>query len=135
MIDTDAILYAFLTESGNALYSLVGTRIEYGQTPEGFDDTEAQVVFLMDDGDPYTRGQVEDCTYLFHCYGGTGKWRAANAVYQALRDRLHNVNMETVGALGVIMAMHADGTGEPLTHPGTKHKLIVGRFRGKFKEI
>ena len=135
MIDCDEILYAFLVESGTDLYALVGERVEYGQTPDGFANTQPMVVFLCDDGEPYANHAAEERLYLFHCYGGADNWASAKAVYQALQARLHGVIEETVGTLGVIMGMHGDTTGTPLVHPGTKHKLIQGRFRGKLKEI
>lgn len=135
VIDCDAILYSFLTTPGTELYTLVGTRIEFGQTPDGFDNTSNQIVFLPESGDPDTDAPAQDMDYLFHCYGGSNRWLDAKNVYAALRGRLHGLNMETVDGLGVIMALHEERTATPLTHPGTKHRLIQCRFTGKFKEI
>lgn len=135
VIDCDAILYAFLVESGTELYTLVGERVEYGQTPDDFDNSAPMVVFLCDDGEPYANDAAEDRLYLFHCYGGADTWASATAVWRALQARLHGVIEQRVGNLGTIMGMHGDTTGTPLVHPGTKHKLIQGRFRGRLKEI
>lgn len=135
MIDCDAILYSHLVATGTPLRTLVSDRIAYGDTPDGFANTQTQIVFLVDDGDGDTSAPVYERTYLFHCYGGSNRWADATAVYRALHGRLHGLNMQTVDALGVIMAMHEDDTGGPVVHPGTKHKLISCRFRGKFKEI
>lgn len=135
MIDCDEILHAWLVESGTALYALVEDRVEYGQTPTGFKNTEPMVVFLCDDGESYSNGAAEERLYLFHCYGGADNWASAKAVYRALHQRLHGVIEQQVNTLGVIMGMHGDQTGTPLVHPGTKHKLLQGRFRGKLKEI
>lgn len=135
MIDCDAILYSFLTTSGTDLYTLVGTRVEFGQTPDGFANTQNQIVFLPEDGDPDTDAPMREVSFLFHCYGGSNRWADAKTVYKTLCGRIHGLNMRTVTGLGVIMAMHEQGTGRPLTHPGTKHKLMQCRFVGKFKEI
>lgn len=133
MTDPDTITYQFLTRSGTGLYTLVGSRVDYAVTPEGFQNTEARVVFRPEDGIDPLWSPVMERNYLIECYGGSNNgWASAKAVWAALRDVWHDeANITLAG--GVFLRGWTEQPAVPLLHPKTRHELMVCRMAGRYR--
>lgn len=138
MTGLDTITYQVLTQSGTALDDLISGRAEYCLTPDGFNNTQACVVFRPEGGDSDRFGVPRyERSYLFECYGGDapdGEWYGATAVYNALHDLWHNNGGITVAA-GVLAGGFLEQAGIPLIHPITGYKYFQCRMGGKFRSL
>jgi hypothetical protein len=132
MVDCNAIFYQVLTQSGTGLDTLISGRVDYLQTPVGFVNDEARVVYMPEGGAGDVWTPTHERSYLLHCYGGTTKHTDSEAVYRAVHDLLNNLNMTTV-ASGVMMVGWEEQSGIPLIHPDTKFPLVTCRFSGRFR--
>jgi hypothetical protein len=136
MTDPDKIAYEVLTQTGTALYSLVGARVDYALAPVRFDNTAARLVFRPESGDAgLWNSPIKERTYLMECWGGDAgldDWAGAKAVYEAVFDLWHDANKVTV-ASGVLMSGYQEQAGVPLVNPDSRLKYFVARFGGKFK--
>ena len=127
MVDCNAIFNQVLAQSGTALDVLISGRVDYLQTPIGFVNSEARVVYIPEGGQGETQAPIHERDYLIHCYGGTSKHTDAEAVYRALFDLLNGLNMVTV-ASGVMLAGWEDQSSVPLIHPETGYPFVACRF-------
>lgn len=127
MTDDLRVLTAFLTTTGTGLYTLVGTRVYYGDLPSGFDNTQAAVQFVRRGGnrDAYLATARGD--YQFKCYGGSGAFKDAESVYRALGDRLH-AQVNQSNAYGAIIDATEDGMGQALTDPDSGWPFILCHY-------
>lgn len=134
MTSVDQIAYEVLTQTGTALYALVGTRVDFATAPDGFQNSAARVVFRPEDGEAARWGSAyHERSYLFECYGGTNNdWVSAAAVYEALHDLWHDARNVAV-ASGVLMGGWEEQAGGPLVHPKTGHRYYVCRMAGKLR--
>lgn len=133
MTDPDTIAYQFLTRSGTSLYSLVGTRVDYAVTLDGFQNTEARVVFRPEGGEDQLWTPVMERSFLIECYGGANDgWASAKAVWEALRDAWHDAANVAL-AEGVFLRGWTEQPGVPMVHPKTRHELMVCRMAGRYR--
>lgn len=135
-MDVDQIIHEVLTQTGTALYALVGTRVDYARTAKDFSNTEARLVFRPEGGTGIGGGSgVEEVGILFECWGGDSgpnDWRGAKAVYDALHTLWHDARDVSVDG-GVLMHGYLEQRGVPVVHPKTKKNYMVARFGGRFR--
>jgi len=136
MTDIETITYQVLTQSGTALNGLVGSRVDFAETPERFQNTEARLVFRPEGGDDSLWGSpVAEASFLFECYGGNGEDRGyagCKAVYEALRALWVDAANVAVDD-GVFMSGFMEQRGTPVVHPEFGFRYYVARMGGRFR--
>lgn len=127
MVNPTQVLYEYLTTTGTDLYALVGLRVWSPAAPDGWLNDSAAVIYEVDSVDLHPTAADAFVRVTFECFGGTGTYAGADAVYRALVDRLH----------GTIAAVQTSGKiswarleiGEPgQEDPETKWKFARARF-------
>ncbi len=90
MTNAGQIVWEYLTASGTGLYGLVGARVWSPGAPVGWVNSSAALLFEVaaESGEYCARDVVKGAVSI-SCFGGTDDGADADAVYEALYDRLH----------------------------------------------
>ncbi len=129
-MDSNAVLYAYLTQMNTALYLLCGTRIYIPRIPQGFDNSSPSIE-LFSSGTGWGCDKVHTdvvADYTAKCYGGTSDHGVARQVYSALVDRLHRAEMQRT-AHGVIACAYQQIDGQDLFDPDAGWPYVLTAFR------
>ncbi len=100
--------------SGTSLYTLVAGRIARHKAPSSFENTQACVVIHGQAMGSEIKAPVQNDRYVFKCYGGTHSPEDAEAVFEAVFDRFHDVRGDTTAG-GIVRSTFETGsaTDEP----------------------
>ncbi|MFH1719081.1 MAG: hypothetical protein ABIF19_17135 [Planctomycetota bacterium] len=124
MIDCNAVLVEWLKTTATSLYTLVATRVYCPALPPGFTNTQAALE-VMRRGGRSALGPTEHApSFQIKCFGGTDSHAQAEAVYQALYDRLHGQEGHDVTS-GNVMSAEEETIGQSLFDPVTKWPFVL----------
>jgi len=136
VIDTNAILRAYLVETGTLLHTLCGTRIYIPRIPPGFDNAQAAVE-ATGNGSGFGADKVHTdvvADYHIKCFGGTTDHGAARAVYGALADRLHRAELKKT-AHGFISCAYQQADAQDLFDPDVGWPFVLASFRVRMRPL
>lgn len=126
MADPILILWEYLTESGNDLYTSVGTRVWCPIPPPSFDNTEPGLVYHPDDQAPEAPMNVLMSSIVFKCYGGSDSFSDARAIAEKLYGRLHMVSATTTS--GQIVRVRCAHMSQMGADPDTGWPVHLARY-------
>ena len=118
MIDTDQLLYEYLTTSGTTLYESIADRAWCPDAKAGFRNDKKAIVYHL--SGETTHGVATDSHtsyFVFKCYGGSNEYTDAKAVYRLLHDRLHGAHVQEVTEGNILTGEQI--TGGKYTDPDT----------------
>jgi hypothetical protein len=118
MVDSNAIISAYLRASGSSLYALCGARVYVPALPPKWENTAASLEVFRRGGSSQREHELHENSYQIKCYGGTNSMADAETVYRALYDRLHNINSIST-AHGAILWAHEEVIGQNVFDPAT----------------
>jgi len=84
MTDTIQLFYEIATQSGTALYGLVGTRVWCPVAANSLDPSQAFIVYHQDTGGITATDKRITASITAKCYGGGKTYSSARTVAQAL---------------------------------------------------
>jgi len=136
VIDTNAILRAYLVETGTLLHTLCGTRIYIPRIPPGFDNAQAAVE-AASTGSGFGIDRVHTdviADYQMKCFGGTSDHASARAVYSALAERLHKAELQKT-AHGMVSCAYQQGDTQDLFDPDTGWPFVLVSYRIRMRPV
>ena len=126
--DSIAIVREFLVQSGSALYTLVGTRID---TIGNYDNSQPFIIMNRRGGIEPDRAPYSNPSIQFKCYSGTGRLKdnrvgpkAASAVALALDDKLNNAKNEKLTS-GTLMSAYIQQPPQDLIDPEREYPFVL----------
>ena len=120
------IVIEYITVEDTPLYTLVGARVARRKTPSGFENTVKQIVVIPTSNGSQPNAPVQSGIYSFRCYGGSSNSADAEAVSDALYDRLHGASGTTTTG-GIVTSWWAGST---LTEdPNTGWPVWLAQFQ------
>jgi len=88
-MDAKATFLKHVLEEGTDLYALVGTKVRPRRLPTGFKNEYAAIVFFRSGGVRDLDLTMDEPVFTCRCYGGTVYESDAEAVADALEERVH----------------------------------------------
>jgi hypothetical protein len=118
------IVREYLVTSGTALYDAVGINVYWPRLPAGYDGASTKGIVLRQLGGSVMPaiGKVINAQLEVRCFGGArgpAGAEAARDVYEALQDRLHDAQNESVDS-GYIIGARESTAGADLIDPDTE---------------
>lgn len=127
MNDPIRIVYEWLTTPGSKLYQAVGTRVWCPIAANGFDNTQAALVYHPDAEVPEAPVNVLANSLIFKCYGGAPDFGSARLVAQKLYDRLHGASGRTAaGSIVRSRCVHMQQAGN---EPETGYPVHIAAYQ------
>lgn len=132
LVDSSQVIYEFLTVSGNAFSTAVGTRVWRDVHPASFMNTQKAVVFMVqEEVERNCDDQIAEITAK--CFGGSNKPSDARATARLLFGRLDSVRGRvTTGEITLAKCLLFDMG--PFVDPDTGWPIHLSKYEVRLNQ-